>query len=224
MILVNLLPHDLRPVKRTPVPYMASALLVLVVLLGMGWMWMASLAAHGRQQAELDRYQEQLSEFGDVVNEYNKLEEQKVDLAEKIDIINEIVGDRIIWSKQLWNLSRLVPSNIWISGLAVKMRSFSTTRTVYDPKRKQYTQKRESVKTPVLEITGYVVPDEQGVMQFFPLTAATERDPEFSKLFKLEYQKREVTEFFGRPVLSFELTYKIIRDEEKKPEEKEKAG
>ncbi|HEO71636.1 MAG TPA: hypothetical protein ENN80_10265 [Candidatus Hydrogenedentes bacterium] len=214
MIIVNLLPEELRPVKRTPVPYLLSVLIFAGAMGLMASLWLSALQEEAMQRSELKKYQDRLGEYGDIVEQYNTLEEDKVRLAERIGTIEEIVADRIIWSRQLWNLSRLTPSNIWLKSMAVRERSFTVTRTEYDEKRKTHREVRESVKVPVLDIAGYVVPDDTGSMQFFPLTVATERDSEFSRMFKLESQKREVTEFNGRPVLFFELTYRITQGKE----------
>jgi len=190
---------------------MAAILMVILVLGAMASMWLSGVGAMRSQQKELEKLQEARAKFGDVIEEYNALEQQKVELAKRIDIINEIVSDRIIWSRQLWNLSRLTPDNIWLSGVKIEERSIKTTQIVYDPKRKEYKEKRVVLKKPVLAVSGYVVPDADRQMRFFPFTEATENDEEFSAMFELRDQKREVTSFNGRPVLSFELDYLILQ-------------
>ena len=94
MITVNLLPDDLRPVTRTPVPYMVSGLVLVLTLGAIGVLFANSTAAVMREKDTLAGWQEQLdvqlaqydseeTGFDNIVEEYNALEQQKLDLAEK---------------------------------------------------------------------------------------------------------------------------------------------
>ncbi len=214
MIIVNLLPEDLRPVTRTPIPYLVSGLILIGALVVMGAMWMASSKALAQERAQLAAYQKELDDLSDVVEEHNALEDQKDKLAEKIEIINEIVADRIIWSQQLWRLSKLTPDNIWFNGIHVETKKGKESRREYDKTKKQYVTKTVPITQMLMTIEGYVIPDEDDHMWFYPLTYALDNDEEFSSMFKLGGQERNVTEFEGYPALSFTLEYEITTGEE----------
>lgn len=169
MIIVNLLPEEARPKVKTPIPYIASLTILGFAVLAMVWMWMASRDALAHQRAQLAQYEGQLNQYGNVVEQYNDLQDQKVALAEKIDIIKEIVKDRLVWSKELWRLSKLTPDNVWYSGINVVNRTATVTVMAYDAKKKKDVEKKERVTLPMLEIKGYVVADKSGKMGISPL-------------------------------------------------------
>ena len=234
MIIVNLVPEESRPKVKTPIPYMVSVLIFLVALAGMGWLWVSFQEKVGAQRAELAKYEEALGEYGNVVDQYNEIEEQKLGLVEKIDIINEIVSDRIIWSKELWRLSKLTPENVWYNGIDVVERTSTVVVTVYDPKKQKDIEKKQRIKLPILEVKGYVVADEDGKMGISPLMfnlrdvpvpdpdeedagPAHENDvltadspgTKFSKRFRLRDHDWENVDFSGVPALAFTLEFEI---------------
>lgn len=169
MIIVNLLPEESRPKVKTPIPYLVSLAVLGLAVVGMVWMWMASREALAHQRAQLAQYEAQLNEYGNVVEQYNDLQDQKVTLAEKIDIIKEIVKDRLVWSKELWRLSKLTPDNVWYSGINVVNRTATVTVMAYDAKKKKDVEKKERVTLSMLEVKGYVVADQNGKMGISPL-------------------------------------------------------
>ena len=109
----------LRPVKRTPIPHILSVLVLLGAIAGMvvlfGWIHAQVIGA----RYELEGVQGELAKLQDVVDEYNQLLEDKQRLASKIKAIEEIASDRIIWSRQLYNLNRLAPDNLWYTDITV---------------------------------------------------------------------------------------------------------
>ncbi len=168
----------------------------------------------GQYQLQLAQYDKEETAFENIVEEHNFLEEQKLQLARKIKIINDIVGDRIIWSRQLWRLSTLTPDNIWFRGINVVLKTFRETVTVMDPRKKKEVQKTINVKRPVLEVLGYVVPDEDGETRIFPLTIATKNDPEFSGMFELRDTSLDYADLNGHRVRTFTLEYLINTGDE----------
>ncbi len=207
MIRVNLLPYHLRPIKRTPVPYILS---VAVLLLAVGAMAAVFLGIQGQvavKQAELDGILNKLSDLQAVVDEYNDLENKKEQLASKIATIDEIVRDRIIWSRQLWNLSRLAPDNFWYREIRVGTKQFREKVPTFDKATKKTVMKDISVSKPILTVSGYVVATEETGVSMSPFARATEQDEEFSSLFQLETSSLKDTEFEEYPVREFSLEY-----------------
>lgn len=215
-------------------PYLLSLLLVALVLAGIAALFVgkhAAIAATVKEKAELEAEFKTptniLNENGeritleDIVGEYNKLSQRKDKLEERITIIKEILSDRIIWSEQLHKLSALTPQNIWYQRIRVTWQTFKekriktdpkTNQPVIDPKTKEPQMEMQNVKRPVLEVTGYVIGDEQGERQISPLLESTtdqQKDPEFVKQFTLMRPRLEDTEFNGFSVRKFTLEYLI---------------
>lgn len=210
MIDVNLLPHHLRPIKRTPLPYFLSAIAFLLVLAGVGYTFMSVQHEVKSTQDKLDGLNQQLAKLRPIIEESERLQNQKRMVADKVATINEIVADRIIWSEQLYNLARLAPQNLWYDGFKVETRQFKSTRQVPDPKNKgQF--KTESVMVPrqVLVVSGYVVqtPSVGDLVGSFALAA--QQDEAFSSLFSIVKQSITDTEFEKQPVRKFALEFRI---------------
>ena len=211
MIQVNLLPEELRPVKRTPIPYIISILILLGVIAGIFYMYQntgAQIATHRANAAQAN------SEFAlleDVVNEHAEMVELKRTLSLKIATIDEIVSGRIIWSKQLFNLSKVLPDNVWIGDVEVATVRRRQTVMVLDPNTKQRVPKEEIVPRKVLLVNGYVIAGDDGD-DVQPLVEAVETNEEFTSMFQLVPFRFEDTEFGGFPVKRFELEFDVLGD------------
>ncbi len=214
MIRINLLPPHLRPVKRSPLPFLASVVILAVVILGMGAVWLNMQTKISRTRDRIAAAQSRLDALKATVDEYNQLQDQKTALAEKISIIQEIISDRMIWSRQLWNINRLTPDNFWYSRISEKEKPSKEMRMVFDEKTKKEQLKSVTVKHRVLELGGYVIKGVDGGNDIYPLTFNMEQDSEFSSVFQLSLPKLVDTEFNGYKVRSFTLEYTIRSGEE----------
>ncbi len=213
MININLLPPHLRPIKRTPVPHVLSVALLAgaVIYMAVSYMTLAGeIAAKEARTAEL---QGELAELRPYVEESNQLASQKQLLADRIEAIDEIVSDRIIWSRQLHNLARLAPENFWYSGIGVNTRQFRERRTTRDPESGEYETEEVTVRRPVLEVSGYVI-REGGSADVSRLMHAAEQDPEFASMFELEAPTFSDTAFQGYDVRHFTLEFLIQQGEQ----------
>lgn len=211
MIKINLLPYHLRPIKRSPLPYIVAFAVLAITVLCIVGIEISSLAQISKTKATLAAHQKELDGLKEIVDEYNRLTDQKLLLADKISIINEIVSDRIIWSRQLWNINRLTPENFWYTSIVEKEKSFKTTRLVYNEKAKKEERKPITIKRRVLILAGYAIEGPDGNNDTYPLTFNTEQDPEFAALFQLDLPKIRDTEFQGFKVRWFSLEYKIAQ-------------
>jgi Tfp pilus assembly protein PilN len=211
MIKINLLPYDLRPVKRTAAPYVLSGLLLAVAVVVMAGLWIHLYAQIGAQRGQLAQHQKELEGLKAIVDEYNKRTEQKLKLADKMAIIQEIVSDRIIWSRQLYNVSRLTPDNFWYNSIAEKEKTSKESRMVFDEKTKKEDMKTVTMKRRVLEVGGFVIEGPDGSNDIYPLTFKMEQDPEFAALFQFSSPKLVDTEFQGYKVRKFTLEYLITQ-------------
>lgn len=223
MILINLLPEELRPIKRTPLPYIVTGGALIGAVAVMVLMFIASLATYAGLNSELAKNNDELTRLKPVIDEHNALTEKKVNLKDKIETIQEILSDRKIWSEHLHKLATLTPENIWYSRIRVYAKPDRATRQKINPETKKPDldpktglpkMETVNVKVPVLEVSGYVVSDATGTANVAPLSEATSTDPEFSKHFKFDnVSKLEDTDYKGFTVRSFTLQYTIPVDE-----------
>jgi Tfp pilus assembly protein PilN len=210
MIRVNLLPYELRPIKRTPVPYFASAAVCALALAGVGLTYLANLAEIAGAQRLLDQHTSELTRLQPVVEEYNALSAQKNQLAEQVQTIEEIASDRTIWSRQLYNLSRLTLDNQWYKGVNVAMRQFEEQRKMPNPTTGKIEYQTVQVPKQVLTISGYVIPGSEGTSDMSPLAQGFAEDDEFAQLFELDKASFTDTIIDNTAVREFVLEY-IIR-------------
>ena len=158
MINVNLLPHEFRPIKRTPLPYLISGAIAVLTIAGVGIVALKNMSDVGSANRRLAEHKAALTKLEPVVEEYNSISAKKLKLAEQVNTINEIVSDRILWSRQLFNLNRLATDNMWYDGIEVAHKQVSEKKNVYDPQSKQMKAVTEQVDRRVLVLKGYVIP------------------------------------------------------------------
>lgn len=209
MIAINLLPEHLRPVKRTPLPYIFGFLFLAAALVGMAFVYLQNQSEIGHAYAELETNKKALEDLKPVVEAYNALEEEKRQLALKLETIHDIVRDRVIWSRQLHNINRLAPNNLWFEGISVENKPFKERVPYVDPRTGQTKEKTVRVDRPVLKLKGYVISVNGETPTISPLTLATEEDEEFSERFQLLTTAFADTTFESFPVRSFTLEYNI---------------
>lgn len=209
MITINLLPYELRPVKRTPLPYLASGLVLALVILGVLLKGFINQVRIGDVRADLREHEAALEQLAPVVDTYNELSQRQLRLREKVDAITEITSDRVIWSQQLFHLARLALDNFWYDGIRVGSKTITITKTEYDPKTKKKKVIQVKSKRQILTVSGFVTGGgERGGLG--PFIRGTENDPEFSRLFQLESVEELVdTEFAGKRVRRFEIEYSM---------------
>lgn len=209
MITINLLPHELRPVKRTPLPYILSGATFAATIGIIAIVFLNNMANVARETSTLNGHKAELTRLQPFVEEYNQISQKKLQLAEQVQTINEIASDRIIWSRQLFNLNRLALKNMWYDGIDVSVKPFTETHTVYNPTTKKKETVTERIDRQVLSLTGYVIPGKDGQSSVSPFTLATEQDEEFASLFQLELSTFKDTMFEEVGVREFKLEYVI---------------
>ena len=222
MIIINLLPQELRPIKRTPLPHILSVAVLLAAIAGMAFLFLNITRNIAHTKSEIAKANQELEGLRDVVEEYNALSAQKQQLESKINVIQDILSDRIIWSEQLHRLAELTPDNFWYKRIRETSKSVRVERVELDPKTgaevldkdKKPKIIKETVKRPVFEISGYVINNDEGLSQINPLTYNTTQDEAFSKLFTLDTPNLSNEEYNGFAVRGFVLEYNIATGEE----------
>lgn len=234
MIKINLLPEEFRPVKKSFLPYFLSLVAILLGFLIIGVIFLHYQNTISALRAQLSSLEQEynsptnlVNEEGEVitlsniVNEFRRLDKKRQELEKRVQVIKEILSDRIIWSQNLYLLAKLTPDNIWYDRIRVTWQTFrekvikidpKTKKPVLDPRTKEPQTEQKSVKRPILEITGYVISGEQGERQISPLIENTTDPniaPEFVKQFTLMRPRIEDTEYNGFSVRKFTLEYLI---------------
>lgn len=213
MIHVNLLPEHLRPIKRTPIPYVLVTVLLVAALFVMASLFMDNQSKIGEEKSILAKNQAEFQSLQEVVNEYNRLRSQKEQLARQIGTIQEIVQDRTIWSRQLWNLSRLSSANMWYSNISVAKKSSQEKTTSLDPKTNQMVTKMEPVTRNVLRIEGWAIQGEEGMKDIGEIMVNMDKDPEFSSMFEIfTMSYDDNAEFEGYSARKFVIEYTMLAE------------
>lgn len=210
MITINLLPPELRPIKRTPVPYIVSGAVLALTVLAVVAMYLQNVAAIYSANQQLKEHKEERDKLQPVIDEANELADKKKELQEQVEAISEITSDRIIWSEQIYHLSRLALENLWYSQIEVAPRTTTITVEEYDPQRKTNVRKRVRQTKQYLIVRGYVVPGESGRPDIGPFTVQAEQDEEFTRTFTLDPNVYLLdTTFEGNSVREFSLEFLV---------------
>lgn len=218
MIKINLLPYDLRPITRTPLPHIISLAVLAVSLVFMGHTFLTLNSEASGISKEIAAQQSALDLLDATVSEYEQLQEQKQQLQTMVQTIQTILKDRTIWSEHLHQLTTLTPDNIWYKRVRLLSRRMTeervelnskTGKPVIDKKTNEPKMTRVNITRYVLEISGYAIDDEAGLNSTATLAANTTVDPEFSKAFKLITSKIGDTEFNGFQVREFVFEYLV---------------
>lgn len=205
MITINLLPAELRPVKRTPLPYFI--VLVITVLAGIlcTKMYLKDASDLENIQATLLKNEVELETHMEDIEKYKKLVAKQKHLAAKLTTINEIASDRLIWSFHLATLARLAPDNLWYDTIEVTSRTIPETITITDSKTGKPVKKQIKKVIPILKLTGFISPDDLGRTDINPFLSVLENDEDFSSMFQLEPPTLNYKDFGGRNVRTFIL-------------------
>ena len=219
MIRINLLPHHLRPIQRTPLPYILSVAVLAATLAFMASWYMGVRGQYQIVNRQYNDANTALAALAPVVDEYNGLVKEKVKLQEKVETIRPILQDRLLWSQWLHQLAKLTPENIWYKRIKTITRKVQMEQPKLDkagkPERDKATGKPVMQKVPVdkqfLEVSGYAVEDESGRSSTAALAESTRNDEEFSKKFTMSSPRIEDTDFEGYAVRAFTFEYEVLK-------------
>ena len=219
MIDINLLPDELRPRPRSPLPYMMTIVLavavVLFCLVSFVGKWQ-TISGFEKRITELD---EQIAEVHESAEAVKKLEADSRLLNAKQVAISTIMSDRIVWSKVINMLTKLVPEDVWLSDLDVSSKSVPVQVPNPDSQAVQKTV-TQYVMRRKLEVTGYALSprEEEGVNHVGRFVSAMEDEedqnynPEFAALFRNpEPQSIDDGVFEDTPVKEFKIWCDIAK-------------
>jgi hypothetical protein len=128
MITINLLPADLRPMERTPLP----RFLVILVGLVLGLSGLIVLSIY--HFSKLNRVRVQIAAEEDTITalepsevEYNKVRAQLASILQQEAALKALYAGRTIWWKKMDQLTDLTPSFVGLNRLAFKEQAPSRT-------------------------------------------------------------------------------------------------
>lgn len=219
------MPAELRPKKRTPLPYIVSALVFAFILVLAAYLYVDGIAQLSSiRQAQAEAEDERVA-LQSVYDELRKIRQSWDTLQEKMVVIQEISANRVLWSEQMHHLARLTPDNTWLREIQatsivdreeVEIINPDTGEPERDPRTGKIKTEVRSVPREALRISGYVLkasPDELGVAQFLQNTSS---DPEFAKIFEYNGDlKVEPGTYGDKSVEEFTLTYVVRPNQEK---------
>lgn len=218
MILINLLPQEMRPIKRTPLPYLASLCVLALVLLGIAFLYLRGQARLAGEHEKLAEIEAELKTLEAIREDYKRLKAEEERLRAKVKVIQEILQDRIIWSEQLSRLVELTPENVWYDHIWVSLEEEQREVEILDEKTKAPIpdprtgrNKVEVIKTKEhrLHLSGYAKQDENGVTNLYPLVDNIKADKEFTERFAYRMPQGKDTSFLDQPVRQFTMDFKI---------------
>ena len=128
MIRINLLPPELRKKKRKRVVTFepAQTLLVIIVVCELAACMGAYVAISmkaGKRQRELNSISAEIARLQKEVEYVTRLENNAKDLQQKVQIIDNLMFSRMLWSKKLNGLSNLLPENTWFTAFSISRPS-----------------------------------------------------------------------------------------------------
>jgi len=219
MIDINLLPDELRPRPRSPLPHLMTVVLavavVLYCLISFVGKWQ-TISTFEKRVAELDK---QIAEVHESAEAVKKLEAENRLLSAKQVAISTIMSDRIVWSKVINVLTELVPDAVWLSDLVVTSKSIPVQVPNPDTQAVQKTV-TQYVMSRKLEVTGYALSprEEEGVNHVGRFVSAmeNEKDPNYNQEFAALFnnptpQSVEDKDFEDTPVKEFKIWCDIVK-------------
>jgi hypothetical protein len=204
MITINLLPYELRPIKRTPLPYIGGAIAFVAVLAMIVLTYLSARSDVNGASVLLLTHQQEFLALEPVVTEYNTLNARKQLLDKKAKTIEEIVADRLTWSRQLFDFSRLLPDNMWYGAIEVTLDKYTVPQTVTDANGVTTTIHVPRTRQ-IVTLDGFVRPGEDGQSTVNPLMLSFESDEKFSKMFTLNPVSYDDIIKDGLPVRTFTI-------------------
>jgi len=213
MININLLPPELRPIRRSGLPYVVVAIAGTVVVVVLLSIFMANGVAVANKSNDLEGLKAECQRVRESAKEVKELEIKKASIEAKDKAMKEITSDRIVWSEQLHYLARLMPDQVWLKDIEVETKTRTKTVPVPDAKEGQPKTKKVAVPYQSLKLTGYALSykEEMGVNLVGVFVKAIENDADFTTYFKSpEPHLLKDEEFGGVHVKEFEVNCEIV--------------
>ena len=130
MIKINLLPKEAE--KKVAVREKKFLLSIIIILVVGGFLGLYSLklAQYTRLKKKVKRVEKELSLLETIINKVDEIEKSKEALDKKLNVIQSLMGNRLIYPQLFEQLASIVPSRVWLTSLVTKSESDFLTITI----------------------------------------------------------------------------------------------
>jgi type IV pilus assembly protein PilN len=130
MIKINLLPKEIE--KKVTLREKKFLLSIIVLLLGGGFLglYFLKVAQYTRLTKRVRGEEKELSLLETIAKKVDEIEKSREALAKKLEVIESLMGNRLIYPQLLEDLARIVPSRVWLNSLVTKSESDFLTITI----------------------------------------------------------------------------------------------
>lgn len=103
-------------VGRDPWVLGSSALVLLVAIAGT-YLFMSTSGLRGDLQVQIDGARADSARYADLIQQNDALLARRDSIAQRVDIIQEIDGDRYVWAHVLDEVARALPEYTWLTAI-----------------------------------------------------------------------------------------------------------
>ncbi|MFB0527737.1 MAG: PilN domain-containing protein [bacterium] len=130
MIKINLLPKEVE--KKVAIREKKFLLSTIVILVVGGFLGLYSLKVgqYTRLKKNVRRVDKELSLLEEIIKKVDEIEKSKEALDKKLDVIQSLMRNRLIYPQLLEDLARIVSSRVWLTSLVTKSESDFLTITI----------------------------------------------------------------------------------------------
>jgi len=123
MIKINLFPKELeKKVAVREKKFLLSGIVLLVVA-GFSGLYFLKVAQYVRFKKQLRKVEKELVLLETIVKKVDEIEKSKEALSKKLEVIQSLMGNRLMYPQLLEDLARIVPSRVWLNSLKTKSES-----------------------------------------------------------------------------------------------------
>lgn len=203
MIELNLLPKELRKVKRVSMQLekIPVAKIAIAVLLGLIALHLLLIFFDAQNHSILKKLTAEWNNMQGQREETGKLTREIIALEKKLEAVRGITESEFNWAKLLSGLNNSVIPNIWLSKLELTFQDF---------KKKE--KKGASEKVPIaVSITGYALGSSQEATSIVAkFITSLKKNTEFSDYFReIELHNMVAREVDGKEVMRFVLNCRL---------------
>ena len=130
MIKINLLPKEVEKKVALREKKILLSIIVLLVVGGFLGLYFLKVGQYTRLKKKVKRVKKELSLLETIVKKVDEIEKSKEALGKKLDVIQSLLGNRVVYPQLLEDLARIVPSRVWLTSLLTKSEADFLTITI----------------------------------------------------------------------------------------------
>jgi len=123
MIKINLLPKEVEKKVAFREKKFLLSMIVILVVGGFLGLYFLKVGQYARLRKKVRRVEKELGLLETIVKKVDEIEKSKEALAKKLDVIQSLMGNRLIYPQLFEDLVRTVPSRVWLTSLLTKSES-----------------------------------------------------------------------------------------------------